>query len=303
MAEWYKLQISDWNEGTSDLTLEQEAAYLRVVNAIRQTEKPVRYDFFVLGGLWRCNERKAKRILSELVDVGKLSIDGRSIINRRAVDEASNLTRTRAERASAGSRGGFESAKSRAKGLKNNDAAKDLLEPDNTRQDKTIKKGIPSVSNAQSEISPLFGGQQKKQVPAKPKGDAAFNRMQAAGGVSDDAVRSYLEFRKTTKAKGTTERAAGMIAKQLVAIAHRGGDPDEALDMAQLQGWQGLNADWYFNKKGQDNGNGNHNNSTGNGRGMAGGTKTAEIADRASRYVDRKEAQRASGGNSGDIEF
>lgn len=88
MAEFYKLNIGEWNEGTDDLTLEQEAAYLRVVNAIRLTEQPIRFNFFVLGGLWRCNERKAKRILKELIAAGKVSIDGKSIINRRAFDDA-----------------------------------------------------------------------------------------------------------------------------------------------------------------------------------------------------------------------
>jgi hypothetical protein len=76
--------------------------------------------------------------LNELIAAGKLSIEGRSIVNRRAVDDASNLARTRVERASAGSRGGVESGNSRRKPLKNNDTQKSLLEPDKTRLEKNI---------------------------------------------------------------------------------------------------------------------------------------------------------------------
>lgn len=183
------------------------------------------------------------------------------------------------------------------------DAAADNPREQPTQQPNNLHKKERDIAR-EPEFSPLFGGQAKKRPPSKPKVDAAFNRLAGSGGVSDEAVRSYLEFRKTTKAKGTTERAAGMIAKQLVAIAHRGGDPDEALDMAQLQGWQGLDADWYFNKKGQDNGNGNSNfNGSANGRGMAGGTTAAEIADRATRYAESREARGGAERDAGNSQY
>lgn len=122
MAEYYKFEIANWNEGTADLTLEQEAAYLRVVNAIRLADQPITFNKFALCGLWRCNERKANRLLSELIEAGKLRIEGGKIINDKAVEDASNLRRLRADRASAGSRGGIESGKSRAKALENKEA-------------------------------------------------------------------------------------------------------------------------------------------------------------------------------------
>ena len=71
-------------------------------------------------GLWRCNDRKAKRILSELIEAGKVEVVGGKLVNRKAVDDASALNRLRADRASAGRRGGTESAKLRANALKNN---------------------------------------------------------------------------------------------------------------------------------------------------------------------------------------
>ncbi len=122
MAEYYKFEIANWNEGTADLTLEQEAAYLRVINAIRLADQPITFNKFALCGLWRCNERKANRLLSELVAAGKLRIEDGKIINDKAVEDASNLRRLRADRASAGSRGGIESGKARAKALENKEA-------------------------------------------------------------------------------------------------------------------------------------------------------------------------------------
>jgi hypothetical protein len=141
-----------------------------------------------------------------------------------------------------------------------------------------------------SELSPLFGGQEKKRAPAKPKQASVRDRLIEVA--SPEAVDSYLQFRTGTKAKGTSDRAASLLLKQMVAIRDQGGDVDEALDIAQLQGWQGLNADWYFKIKGQDNGKPNSNNSAGNRRGLAGSTSADEIADRAIRYANDREAKR-----------
>ena len=51
MADFYKFEIANWNEGTANLSLEQDAAFLRVVNAIRLSGQPITYNIFVLCGL------------------------------------------------------------------------------------------------------------------------------------------------------------------------------------------------------------------------------------------------------------
>jgi len=122
MAEYFRHEIAKWNVATDDLTLEQEAAYHRVVSQIRLYERPFRENYRVLAGLWRCNERKAKRILSELVEAGKLSVEGGYIIDEKAVNDASTLNQLRIDRRLAGSRGGVKSGKVRAKALKSNEA-------------------------------------------------------------------------------------------------------------------------------------------------------------------------------------
>mgnify|MGYP003424775477 FL=1 len=120
MAEFYKFEITNWNEGTANLSLELEAAYLRVINAIRLADQAITFNTFVLCGLWRCNDRKAKRILAELIDAGKIYVEDGKLVNQKAADDASALNRLRADRASAGRRGGIESGKTRAKPLENN---------------------------------------------------------------------------------------------------------------------------------------------------------------------------------------
>jgi uncharacterized protein YdaU (DUF1376 family) len=118
---WYKMNPIDWNDGTDDLTLEQEAAYLRICHAIYITERPIRANGFVIAGLLRCGERKATRLLEELVEAGKLVIEDGLIANRRALDEVATRSRVSVERKSSGSRGGVASAKARAKALETNE--------------------------------------------------------------------------------------------------------------------------------------------------------------------------------------
>ena len=152
MAEYYKFEIANWNEGTADLTLEQEAAYLRVVNAIRLADQPIAFNKFALCGLWRCNERKAKRLLDELVAAKKLRIEDGKIINDKAVDDASNLRRLRADRASAGSRGGIESGKSRSKSLESKETREAIA---STREEKRREeKSVVACAGAKPENQP-----------------------------------------------------------------------------------------------------------------------------------------------------
>lgn len=148
MAEYYKFEIANWDEGTALLTLEQEAAYLRVINAIRLKDQPLTFNMFALCGIWRCNERKAKRLLDELVAAGKLRIEDGKIINDKAVDAASTLLRLRADRASAGSRGGVESGKSRSKSLKNNDTGEASA---STREEKNREEKKETEANASAK--------------------------------------------------------------------------------------------------------------------------------------------------------
>ena len=161
MAEYYKHEIAKWNVATDNLTLEQEAAYHRVVSTIRLYERPLRHNLRVLAGMWRCNERKAERILGELIERGKLSLKDGLIIDEKAVEDASILRQSRIDKQSAGSRGGIESGKSRRKALKDNDTGE---APASTREEKRreekegdrLDKSNPPPSSAAEIVTDQF---------------------------------------------------------------------------------------------------------------------------------------------------
>lgn len=153
MAEYYKHEIARWNVATDNLTLEQEAAYHRVVAQIRLYERPLRHNLRVLSGLWRCNERKAKRLLDELIDAGKLTIEDGCIVDEKAVKDASILRQSRVDKASAGRLGGIESGKSRAKALINNDTDE---APASTREEKRREEYIEGGGGSARDENPTF---------------------------------------------------------------------------------------------------------------------------------------------------
>jgi hypothetical protein len=87
MSRFYKHDPVRWNEGTANLTLEQEAALLRICNAIYICDEPIRDNRFVLAGLFRCGTQKANRLLRDLIAAGKVFIIDGKIHNKRAEAE------------------------------------------------------------------------------------------------------------------------------------------------------------------------------------------------------------------------
>lgn len=74
---------------------------------------------------------------------------------------------------------------------------------------------------------------------------------------STEAIASFMAYRKRSKGKALTLTAAKRLANNLRAIVERGGDPDDALGMAEERVWLTVEPDWYFNAKGKTNGTGN----------------------------------------------
>ena len=179
MAEFFKHEIAKWNVATDDLTLEQEAAYHRVVAMIRLYERPLRHNLRSLSGMWRCNERRANRLLSELIDAGKLTIKDGCIHDEKAVKDALNLGQSRIDKQLAGRSGGIESGKSRRKAFKNNDTgeAPASTRLDETRQDQS-RSGEERISNDILPPPPVGGG---------GFSDDDFDRLLTAVGYDPDS--------------------------------------------------------------------------------------------------------------------
>lgn len=227
MSDWYKMNPVDWNAGTDDLTLEQEAAYLRICNAIYITERPVRDNPFVIAGLLRCNERRARRLIGELIEAGKLILEDGYISNRRAVEEVSNRDQTRIKRKSAGSRGGIESGKSRAKALKSNNA------------DQAIGSTPDEPEERREE--------EKREPPSPPSQKRFANPAIILQSVVDSmAAQSFVQHLEE-KRRPLTSQSAEILVETLREVQGLGGNPTEALRLAVKKGWISLDVEYLRN--------------------------------------------------------
>lgn len=199
MSEFYKMEPQVWDRNTDDLSLEQEAAYLRVCNAIYGSDQPIRENYRMLAGMFRCAERKAKRLLAELIAAGKLTVVDGWIINERAVEDVSVRRALRVQRQLAGHAGGIESGKSRAKSLKGNDTSEASA---STRKEEEKKR------KEEKDLLPSDSGKKKPEIIRHPtwRKGLSFGEEVARQRVYDWA-----------KAEG--ERPAGIIAAASYAAA------------------------------------------------------------------------------------
>ncbi|QBX35158.1 helix-turn-helix domain-containing protein [Paracoccus liaowanqingii] len=65
---------------------------------------------------------------------------------------------------------------------------------------------------------------------------------------SPEAARSFIAYRAHMK-KPLTATAARRLASSLTRISNQGGDPDDALGMAEERGWQSIKPHWYFKEQ------------------------------------------------------
>ena len=118
---FYKMDPGAWDFGTAELSLEEEAAYLRIVNAIHKHEGPVPDNDRVLAGMFRTSTRKARALVKALVAAGKIGIEDGKIWNDRARSDLVQRGFTSISRAESGAKGGRTRAENAANALKTND--------------------------------------------------------------------------------------------------------------------------------------------------------------------------------------
>ena len=96
---------------------------------------------------------------------------------------------------------------------------------------------------------------EKEEVAQAPSSAAV--RKVLIEFASPAAVTSFMAYRSRVKGGALTVTGAKRLATHLRNVIDRGGDPDDALGMAEEKGWKSVEPDWYFNAKGKSNGNGN----------------------------------------------
>lgn len=121
MSDFYRMDPGAWDFGTASLSLEEEAAYLRIVNAIHKHKGPVPDQDRVLAGLFRVSTRKARALVKALQDAGKVTIEDGLIWNDRARSDLVQRGFVSISRAESGAKGGRTRAENAAKSLKDKD--------------------------------------------------------------------------------------------------------------------------------------------------------------------------------------
>lgn len=100
---WIPVYPDDWLSGTLDLTLEQEAAYLRVCLLIYARGGPIPDNERWLAGACRVSTRRWRALRQALVDAGKITIEGGLIRQSRCefeLEKAANFARKQRENVS-----------------------------------------------------------------------------------------------------------------------------------------------------------------------------------------------------------
>lgn len=122
MSSYYKMDPAKWDFGTSELSLEEEAAYLRIINAIHKHDQPVPNNDRVLAGMFRCSTRKARVLVAALIEAGKVRIEGDCITNDKAISDIVQRGFVSGSRAESGAKGGRKRAENAAKSLVDNES-------------------------------------------------------------------------------------------------------------------------------------------------------------------------------------
>jgi uncharacterized protein YdaU (DUF1376 family) len=159
MGEFYKMEYDAWDEGTVELSLEEEAAYLRLCHQIYRRHAPIPNSERLLCALWRCHQNRARPLLQRLIDKGKIVItDDGMLANKRALDELQARETLSTKRADAGHTGGIRSGHVRRhKG----DAA-------HTEVEEPLKPNGPAEANASSQRSKTNQSRGEENTPPTP---------------------------------------------------------------------------------------------------------------------------------------
>ena len=139
-GEFYKMEYEAWDEGTDALSLEQEAAYLRLCHQMYRRRGSIPSAPATLARIWRCHPNKARKLLDDLVAAGKITERDGHLTNTRVTRELDARETRRTQQADAGHTGGTRTQENRRKPLISNEAvqadAATLAQSKSSREEK-----------------------------------------------------------------------------------------------------------------------------------------------------------------------
>jgi uncharacterized protein YdaU (DUF1376 family) len=243
---------SDWLAGTRGLSDGETGVYITLIATMYEMAGPINRDDDRLFRLCGCKSKASfVKSLKHLISIGKITLSDGELFNERVKKEiAITMSKSSKAKAAAEARWAKKPNKSKA----STDANASSKQMHQTCQPKpepdTYIKNDTYVSS------------QTSQTP--------LQILCSVDGVQPAAAKSFIAYRKGHKSKALTETAANRLAKHLWEIFNSGGDPTDALGMAEERGWASVQTNWYFNSKGSQNGtsgNANSGNNYGNNRG------------------------------------
>jgi hypothetical protein len=203
-----------WDYRTAELSLEEEAALLRIVNAIHKHDAAVPNIDRVLAGMFRCSTRKARALVAALVKAGKVIIEDGVIWSERARSDLVQRRFASVSRAESGAKGGRTRAENAANPLTDNEAGQAIASPrieenriDTDRANALSVESRASVASFQTPLPPDPPPKRsppRKQVPpADWSADDAQREYARAAGLSleeiDRAERSFRNWHQAER--------------------------------------------------------------------------------------------------------
>lgn len=169
-GEFYKMDYESWDTGTVDLTLEQEAAYLRLCHQMYRSGGPIPDSTRLLQGLFRCGHVKAAALLRQLEAAGKIqrTPDG-LLTNYRVSQELLNRESLSTKRRLSGELGGTKSGVTRANPLK-----------------------TQGTDEANASASRTRGEERREESPLAPQGDGGVKAEKPKASDLRDPIASMV---------------------------------------------------------------------------------------------------------------
>lgn len=117
-GEFYRMEYEAWDEGTDEMSLELEAAYLRACHQMYRRRAAIPETLATFARIWRCHPNKARKLLDGLIEAGKLVRTPEGLTNTRVRQEIDHRETTSRQRGVYGELGGRRSGEVRRNALK-----------------------------------------------------------------------------------------------------------------------------------------------------------------------------------------
>lgn len=139
---WYKRDVDAWRGGTRSMSLELRGFYSEFLDAMWDRQGPVENDVAKLAVTLCCNPRTVRKLLPQLIALGKIIETPDGLINARMMADLSAAIGRELERNSAGIRTEFEPKVPEKRVFSTRD-----LEPDpEEEKDRDLKCSKKSIS-------------------------------------------------------------------------------------------------------------------------------------------------------------